>query len=508
MNKTKAILTSLLFSGLISCSSPVTETSTYGPAAHQRLEPVILPAKQLISGKAVKVGSSPRAIASSSGFIYVASPDEGTISVIDSGNDEVVKTISIAGGSPAYLKAFHDQKTILALDTKQGALLVFDPAGGHKLLQTVSLGKTPDNIEIADDDKTVFVSFTDENGDKSGKVSALTFEADRTISPARKEFDTGTTFKGMEPRTIAFGNNWLAVPDNAANNVSLFNLVTGAEKKLQAGSETATINIVKNSAAGSAIIGNRNSNTVTVFDLNSDSQKTIGGVGLNPSDSAVQESRSRAFITMAGSGEVAVIDYAGIALLKKITVGENPERIYQTAGLKEKVNDFWTGDEFWVSNTGGSVSVIDPDYLNLKGNIKVGQGHHEIAFSGIKAYITNSADGTVSVVDRSNLDPYKFSGPADFVFVKRIITQKCTVCHSITPTHTDHNHGLTIKHDEDEGPAGGIAFDTPEQMKAKADRIKQRAVIEKTMPQDNLTLITQDERDLLGQWADAGAPIN
>lgn len=83
-----------------------------------------------------------------------------------------------------------------------------------------------------------------------------------------------------------------------------------------------------------------------------------------------------------------------------------------------------------------------------------------------------------------------------FTAVNIVIAQRCRPCHSATPTDAT----LTA------APAG-VMFDTPEQIKKHAERIKARAVISKTMPLGNKTGISQEERDLLGQWFVEGASI-
>jgi uncharacterized membrane protein len=64
------------------------------------------------------------------------------------------------------------------------------------------------------------------------------------------------------------------------------------------------------------------------------------------------------------------------------------------------------------------------------------------------------------------------------------------VCHSERPT--DSTFGKT--------PAG-VMFDTPEQIIARASRIRERAYITATMPPGNKTGITKQERAILGAWA-------
>ena len=54
---------------------------------------------------------------------------------------------------------------------------------------------------------------------------------------------------------------------------------------------------------------------------------------------------------------------------------------------------------------------------------------------------------------------------------------------------------------------GGVAFDTPEQVRARADRIRARAVDTQTMPPANKTHVTDEERALLGRWIAQGARV-
>jgi uncharacterized membrane protein len=78
--------------------------------------------------------------------------------------------------------------------------------------------------------------------------------------------------------------------------------------------------------------------------------------------------------------------------------------------------------------------------------------------------------------------------------VRTVIDRRCTACHSRDPS--DVSLGVT--------PAG-VAFDTPDQIRAFAPRIRERAVVTRTMPPANKTRMTERERALLGRWVDGGA---
>ena len=88
------------------------------------------------------------------------------------------------------------------------------------------------------------------------------------------------------------------------------------------------------------------------------------------------------------------------------------------------------------------------------------------------------------------------SQPVTFADVHRIIDRRCAACHSATPS--DVSLGVT--------PAG-VAFDSPAQIAALVPRIRERAVVTRTMPPGNKTRMTDAERATLAAWIDAGARI-
>ncbi len=86
--------------------------------------------------------------------------------------------------------------------------------------------------------------------------------------------------------------------------------------------------------------------------------------------------------------------------------------------------------------------------------------------------------------------------PVSFAEVREVIRQRCNICHSATPNHPT-------------APVAprGIMFDTPEQIRQWTKRIHASTVTSKTMPLANLTQITEEERELIARWYQAGAPV-
>jgi uncharacterized membrane protein len=83
-----------------------------------------------------------------------------------------------------------------------------------------------------------------------------------------------------------------------------------------------------------------------------------------------------------------------------------------------------------------------------------------------------------------------------FADARHVIDRRCAACHSLQPS--DSSFGVA--------PAG-VAFDLPAQIQSHAARIRERAVVTRTMPPANRTHITERERAILGRWIGQGARI-
>ena len=74
-----------------------------------------------------------------------------------------------------------------------------------------------------------------------------------------------------------------------------------------------------------------------------------------------------------------------------------------------------------------------------------------------------------------------------------MVDRHCVSCHSEQPTIA----AFPIA-------PNGFKFDTAEQMEQHAQRIRVRTIVDKTMPLLNKTGMTDEEREVLRQWIDAG----
>jgi uncharacterized membrane protein len=82
------------------------------------------------------------------------------------------------------------------------------------------------------------------------------------------------------------------------------------------------------------------------------------------------------------------------------------------------------------------------------------------------------------------------AAPVDYATVHQVVEQRCAMCH-----------GPQVQ-------MKNIRLDSAEGLKQHAQQVYQQAVVAKTMPLNNATHITEEERAVIGRWVQAGAPVN
>lgn len=83
-----------------------------------------------------------------------------------------------------------------------------------------------------------------------------------------------------------------------------------------------------------------------------------------------------------------------------------------------------------------------------------------------------------------------------FAEIYGIFNERCVTCHSSQPTD-----------DVWTSPPNGIVYDTPQDIAKLVDKIMLRVVVTKTMPQNNKTGVTPEEREKIRCWIEQGAIV-
>jgi uncharacterized membrane protein len=97
------------------------------------------------------------------------------------------------------------------------------------------------------------------------------------------------------------------------------------------------------------------------------------------------------------------------------------------------------------------------------------------------------AYGTAPKMNNAKCDDVSFAA------INSIIQQRCITCHS-RPSDAVYTSA-----------PNGVKYDTPQEIASKKELILQRVVITKTMPQNNKTNMTLEERELIRCWIEQGA---
>jgi uncharacterized membrane protein len=82
--------------------------------------------------------------------------------------------------------------------------------------------------------------------------------------------------------------------------------------------------------------------------------------------------------------------------------------------------------------------------------------------------------------------------PATFEEVQQIVEQRCVPCHSPSPTIEGYEQ------------AGLIDLSDPDNVESNKELINMVVVVQKRMPFNNETNMTQEERDRIASWAESG----
>jgi uncharacterized membrane protein len=133
-------------------------------------------------------------------------------------------------------------------------------------------------------------------------------------------------------------------------------------------------------------------------------------------------------------------------------------------------------------------------FINCRDKGKKGVGYVALAaaFAGLLGMIWFTAAPAPSTSGTSATT----SGPIAFTAVQGIIAARCIECHSAHPT----SKLFPIA-------PNGMKFDTPDEIKMAAAKIKLMAIDTQAMPLGNLTHMTTEERATLAAWLAQGASI-
>lgn len=217
--------------------------------------------------------------------------------------------------------------------------------------------------------------------------------------------------------------------------------------------------------------------------------------------------------TMMAGNVLFVIIPSQKRLVAAAEKGEEPDPWQgQYAGLRSRHNNYFTLPVLFImiSNHFPLTYGDEHGWAILAGISAVGVAirHHFNVRHRTQAYVWSMPVGAAALAalawftapdtsNRGSVAELQAQAPVPFHEVKAIVATRCLMCHSETPT----DDLFTVA-------PGGVKFDTDAEIAKWAPRMKVRTYDVKTMPFDNKSGMTEEERLKLGAWVYQGAHLD
>jgi YVTN family beta-propeller protein len=275
---------------------------------------------------------------------YVGNQGGGTISLIDTATDEVIRTLPDQGKIGEKVQAVitnRAQTRSFVVDAAGDTLVVIDLASG-RIQARLAVGKAPEGASLSPSGKTLAVCVEDDN------VVAL---VDVATAKIIKKIHT----QGTNPEHCAFSGDerWLMTSNENSDNVDIIDLHAGRSIAL------------------------------------------VSSTG-HPRGIAWLPNRPIAYVAQEGGGGVDIVNVEQRSVVQFIKTGLRPAGVIASAD----------GSRVFVSNGGdATVSAIDPTTQKVIASIPVGKRPWNMALThdGKKLYVANGRSHSVSVIDTASL---------------------------------------------------------------------------------------------------------
>lgn len=286
--------------------------------------------------------------------VYVASEDDGTISVITAHNGNVT-TIDLMENSEMYMphnvQVAPDGNTVWATGMPMSAsaneqVIVIDPAA-NKIIKRINVGTDQHIAHVVLDSESNFAYVTAKESNQVIKISVSSLQE-------TTRFDLGAN---REPHGMRYHNGKLYVANMGAKSVSIIDAATSVIEEIP-----------------------------------------LGGIAVQ---TAVLPDGSFVFVSLYDTKEVARVDMQTKAVTKISLPADakGPIQLYPTPDSKL----LYVCDQGGIGSdpVSNKVFVIDIAASVVTSTIITGNKTHGVVVNntGTKAYVTNSNDNTVSVID-------------------------------------------------------------------------------------------------------------
>jgi YVTN family beta-propeller protein len=288
--------------------------------------------------------------------LYVANQSSNSVSVVDTGSNQVIGGSLAVGGEPREIAISPDGNRAYVTNRVSEDIFAIDTRTNQVVGPPIQVGNDPAALAITPDGRRAFVAHLDQ-----GTVSVVDLVANQVVgSPITVgglPRGIAITPDGSRAYVVCKGSDSVFVIDTATNQVVGPQIEVGESPRSIAITPDGLRAYVTNSAFD---------DDVSVIDLLTN--RTVGApieVGDNPSGIAITPDGSRAYVASESTGSISVVALAANQVTgEPIKVGVDPRSIAITPD----------GSRAYVTNeASGDVSVIDTVANQVIGGpIKVG----------------------------------------------------------------------------------------------------------------------------------------
>lgn len=296
---------------------------------------------------------------------FIPNVGDGTISIINVENQELIDTIKIENEVSHGIATTSDGSRFYTGDLDKGKLFVYD-VKNKSLIKTIDTGKRIHGIDITPDGKYVLLaSGALEVDDKYNYIQIIDTNTNEVTKTIKSDAKSPAHIDFTKDSKLAFVSNVMS------NNISIIDL-NKAEII-----DTVKVGIMPNETELSPdneflYVANVQEGSISVVDVNK--REEVGKIKVSPGTHGVAVTNDGKYVwtTNRFSKSIAIVDIHDKRIVKTISVDGEPNHVSITP----------EGNYAYVTNLqSNNLLIIDTSNFEIVKEIKIGIAPHEIDFT-------------------------------------------------------------------------------------------------------------------------------
>lgn len=296
---------------------------------------------------------------------YIPNADEGTISVINTKDDELTKTLKIDSVLSDGIEASKDGKWVFAGNYSKGELLVIETDSG-KIKKKVATGKNLHGIDMTPDGKYLYLASGDfKEGKEFNYITIVETNSHKIVR------EIPTTSKSPAHIDFSRDGSLAYVANILSNDITLINTQT---YEIIATIPVGTIpNEVEPSADDKFLyVANVTDGTVSIVDLIKKKEIKTIKTGDGTHGLAISRDGRYLYASNRTSNDLVKVDLKSLKVTNKVITGKTANHVSFVPESRK----------LYVTNKDSNdLTVVNADTMKVLAKVSLGKTPHEISFA-------------------------------------------------------------------------------------------------------------------------------